>query len=58
MPRLVGKDSSKGLIYAGLVVLLAIAGFTALEYTGTIDVIPGFGESTRPLPPERQSKQR
>ncbi len=59
MPRLVGKDSSKGLVYIGLAVLIAIAAFVGLEYTGTIDLIPRFGESTRPVnpanvPPERQ----
>jgi hypothetical protein len=43
MPRLVGKPS-KTPLYVGIAVLVAVAGLGALEYTGTIDLIPGFGE--------------
>ena len=43
MPRLVGKQSNRGL-YAGLVLLVALAGFVGLEYAGVINVIPGFGK--------------
>ncbi len=43
MPRLVGKQSKKGL-YVGLILLAAIAGFMGLEYTGVINVVPGFGK--------------
>ena len=43
MPRLVGKQSNRGL-YVGLVLLAAVAGFVGLEYTGVINVIPGFGK--------------
>jgi hypothetical protein len=43
MPRLVGKQSNKGL-YVGLVLLAAIAGVIGMEYTGVINVVPGFGK--------------
>jgi hypothetical protein len=43
MPRLVGKPSRTPL-YVGIALLAAVAGLGALEYTGTIDLIPGFGE--------------
>jgi hypothetical protein len=45
MPRLVGNQSNRGL-YTGLIVLAAIIGFFGLEYTGTINVIPGFGQES------------
>jgi hypothetical protein len=45
MPRLVGKQSNKGL-YVGLFLLVAIAGFIGLEYSGTMNVIPGFGKES------------
>jgi hypothetical protein len=48
MPRLVGKRSNKGVIYAGVLFVLAIATFGVLEYTGAVDVIPNFGKSTKP----------
>jgi hypothetical protein len=47
MPRLVGK-SSKTPLYVGVILLLALAGATALEYFGTIDLIPGFGRDHKP----------
>jgi hypothetical protein len=43
MPRLIGK-SSEAPLYVGITLLLMIAGAIALEYMGTIDVIPGFGK--------------
>jgi hypothetical protein len=43
MPRLLGK-SSKVPGYFGIALLAAIAGSIALEYSGTINVIPGFGK--------------
>jgi hypothetical protein len=43
MPRLLGKPS-KAPVYLGVTLLVAIAGATALEYYGTIDLIPGFGQ--------------
>ncbi len=43
MPRLLGK-SSKTPVYVGIAVLVAIAGAVALEYSGTIDLVPGFGQ--------------
>jgi hypothetical protein len=46
MPRLVGKKSNDGLI-ATLLLLVAIAAAVGLEYTGAIDVVPGFGRDTQ-----------
>jgi hypothetical protein len=43
MPRLIGK-SSEAPLYLGITLLLVIAGAVALEYMGTINVIPGFGK--------------
>lgn len=43
MPRLAGKQSNDGLLIS-LVVLATIAVATGLEYTGAIDVVPGFGK--------------
>jgi hypothetical protein len=43
MPRLVGK-SSKVPSYIGLALLATILGAGALEYSGTIDLVPGFGQ--------------
>jgi hypothetical protein len=43
MPRLVGKQSNDGLLIS-LIVLAAIAAATGLEYTGAINVVPGFGK--------------
>ena len=43
MPRLVGKQSNEGLLVS-LLVLAAIAVVTGLEYTGAINVVPGFGK--------------
>jgi hypothetical protein len=43
MPRLLGK-SSKAPVYLGITILTAVAGAVALEYLGTINVIPGFGK--------------
>ncbi len=45
MPRLVGKSSNKGLVYGGVLLVLAIATAGTLEYVGAIDVIPNFGKS-------------
>ncbi|GEM_PF-1875480 len=42
MPRLVGKQSNSGLS-VGLFLLISIGVLGALEYIGTIDVIPNFG---------------
>jgi hypothetical protein len=53
MPKLIGRLSEAPL-YLGITLLLVIAGAVALEYTGTIDIIPGFGKVHRlagqPLP--------
>lgn len=43
MPRLVGKPS-KVPSYVGLVLLATILGAGALEYSGMIDLVPGFGQ--------------
>lgn len=50
MPRLIGKQSSSSL-YGSilLVVIVAVAGATGLEYLGYINALPGFGRETRPL---------
>ena len=44
MPRLVGKPS-KAPSYIGVALLVTILGAVALEYTGTIDLVPDFGQS-------------
>ncbi len=43
MPRLLGK-SSKAPVYFGIALLAAAAGAVALEYSGAINMIPGFGK--------------
>jgi hypothetical protein len=48
MPRLVGKQSNNGLL-ASLLILIAIAAAIGLEYTGAIDLIPGFGREIRTM---------
>ena len=48
MPRLVGKQSNDGLLIS-LLVLAAIAVATGLEYTGAINVVPGFGKDSHTL---------
>jgi hypothetical protein len=47
MPRLVGK-SSKAPLYIGVSILAAVAVVGVLEYTGTIDLVPEFGQSRKP----------
>ncbi|MGB3493515.1 MAG: hypothetical protein WBA57_12350 [Elainellaceae cyanobacterium] len=42
MPRLIGKQSNSGW-YVGSAFILAIAIVVACEYTGLINIIPGFG---------------
>jgi hypothetical protein len=34
-------------MYLGLALLVAIAGAAALEYSGNIDLIPGFGQDQK-----------
>jgi hypothetical protein len=46
MPRLIGKPS-KAPVYLGISLLIVIAGAAALEYSGTIDLIPGFGQDQK-----------
>ena len=48
MPRLVGKQSNDGLIVS-LLMIAAIAIATGLEYTGIINVVPGFGKDNPTL---------
>jgi hypothetical protein len=48
MPRLVGKQSNDGLLVS-LIMLVAIAVATGLEYTGAINVVPGFGKDDNAL---------
>jgi hypothetical protein len=51
MPRLVGR-TSKTPFYTAITVLV-LAAVTALEYTGEIDLVPGFGRDN----PGRRSTQ-
>ena len=44
MPRLVGKTSYTPLYTTVGILALALGVATALEYTGIIDVVPGFGQ--------------
>ena len=48
MPRLVGKQSNEGLLVS-LLMIAAIAIATGLEYTGIINVVPGFGQDSPTL---------
>lgn len=48
MPRLVGKQSNEGLLVS-LLMIAAIAIATGLEYTGIINVVPGFGQDNPTL---------
>ena len=48
MPRLVGKQSNEGLLVS-LLMIAAIAIATGLEYTGIINVVPGFGQDNLTL---------
>lgn len=43
MPRLVGKRSDNDSAIALVILLLAIAAVVGAEYSGYIDVVPGFG---------------
>ena len=46
MPRLVGKTSYTPLYTTLGLLALALGTATALEYTGIIDVVPGFGRGS------------
>jgi hypothetical protein len=46
MPRLLGK-SSKTPLYVGAALVIAIGGAVALEYSGTVDVVPNFGKDQK-----------
>jgi hypothetical protein len=46
MPRLAGKQSNNGAI-ASLLLIVAIAAATGLEYTGAVDIVPGFGKESQ-----------
>lgn len=48
MPRLVGKQSNEGILVS-LLMIAAIAIATGLEYTGIINVVPGFGQDNPTL---------
>jgi len=48
MPRLAGKQSNDSLIVS-LILLSTIAVATGLEYTGAINVVPGFGKDNNAL---------
>ncbi len=43
MPRLIGKPSTAPT-YIGLAFLVAIVGASALESTGDVNLVPGFGD--------------
>ncbi len=49
MPRLVGKSSNTAAYTTLSIVLVAAAVFTALEYVGIVDVVPGFGAGSKVL---------
>jgi hypothetical protein len=57
MPRLVGKQSNNGAV-ASLLLIIAIAAAIGLEYTGAVDVIPGFGRDTQNLRNDRNVSQQ
>ncbi len=42
MPRLIGR-TSKTPLYTTLLIIVTAAAVTGLEYTGEIDIVPGFG---------------
>ncbi len=42
MPRLEGKRSNAAL-YIVLLIILVVVALALLEYSGTINLIPGFG---------------
>ena len=46
MPRLIGKTSYTPLYTTVGILVLALGVATALEYTGIIDVVPGFGQGS------------
>lgn len=56
MPRLVGQRSNGGL-YAGLLVAIALATATLIEYVGIIDVMPRFGREQRAEQPFETSTE-
>ena len=52
MPRLVGKQSNEGLLVS-LLMIAVIAIATGSEYTGIINVVPGFGQDNPTLKTDR-----
>jgi hypothetical protein len=58
MPRLLGKPS-KTPVYFFTILLIALLSAVVLEYSGTIDVIPNFGQDRkitgRSKPPSKTS---
>lgn len=49
MPRLVGKRSNSGYLWSLAVLVLAIAGFGAMEYKGYTDLVPEIGPQSQPV---------
>jgi hypothetical protein len=43
MPRLIGKPS-KAPMYVGFAFVVAVVGASILEYSGTLNLVPGFGD--------------
>ena len=54
MPRLIGRQS-KAPGYLGLALLAAIVGVGALEYSGDINLVSGFGYDNTTVQPRRLS---
>jgi len=55
MPRLIGRPS-KAPGYLGIALLVAIVGVGALEYSGDINLVSGFGyDNTTTIQPRRLS---
>ena len=54
MPRLIGRPS-KAPGYLGLALLVAIVGVGALEYSGDINLVSGFGYDNNISQPKRLS---
>ena len=54
MPRLIGRPSTAPG-YLGLALLVAIVGIGALEYSGDINLVSGFGYDNTNVQPRRLS---
>ncbi|WP_373542121.1 hypothetical protein [Chamaesiphon sp.] len=57
MPRLIGKPSQAPM-YVGLAFLVAVIGASVLEYSGDLNLVPGFGEQPTDRQPAGLSSQQ